>query len=81
MRKRFITAICILTAGIASSCVEPVNAIPEDNVRAIEFKAAGEEVLTKTTLTSDFRIKWSSKDHITVFSGAGKGTTFSDVTV
>ncbi len=81
MKKRLITAICILTAATASSCVEPESITLEDNLQSIEFKATNEGAETKTTLTSDFRIKWSTKDHITVFSGVGKGTTFSDVTV
>jgi len=36
---------------------------------------------TRTTLNQDFSISWTENDHITVFAGDGKGTTFSDVTV
>lgn len=81
MKKRLITAICILAAVTASSCTEPGAVIPEGEICQLEFKAMNEDAQTKTTLASDFSIKWSTKDHITVFSGEGKGTTFSDVTV
>lgn len=81
MKKRLITAICILAAVTASSCTEPGAVIPEGEICQLEFEAMNEDAQTKTTLASDFSIKWSTKDHITVFSGEGKGTTFSDVTV
>lgn len=84
MNKLFTYAFLALAALVAASCAGgladgPVNELPKVSLSFTGYPDGSIE--SKTTLNNDFSIRWSTSDHITVFSGTGAGTTFSDVTV
>ena len=84
MKQAFIYLLAASVYISAVSCV--VETISDPRHETIEKVFTGyidEECTpdTKTSLSQDFGILWSSTDHITVFSADGTGTSFTDVTV
>lgn len=84
MNKIFRFALYAAACLAAASCAEELSddsAMKNTEIPLTFVGYADAGVDTKTSLNADFSIKWSTADHITVFSGAGAGTTFSDVSV
>lgn len=79
--KFALYAVACLTAVSCAEELSDESALKntETSLTFIGYADAGAD--TKTSLNADFSIKWSESDHITVFSGTGTGTTFSDVSV
>lgn len=83
MRKLFNIILGTTVISVAVSCVkeqsnEELVKVQKAFVAHVDEDASAE---VKTTLDEDLSIRWSASDHITVFSGEGKGTSFTDVTV
>ena len=76
-------AIFMSAAAVAAavSCIEETTQPVEELVSREFIGYIDEETETRTSLAEDFSVRWTTTDHITVFSNDGKGTTFSDVTV
>lgn len=82
MKRIFGLMLYAATVAAAASCIEEQTNEPVmGDVVDMTFVGHIDQTESKTTLDTDFSINWSSSDHITVFSGDGAGTHFTEVTV
>lgn len=69
------------TVAAAVSCMNEQAEPLEQQVCKTFIGYVENEPETRTSLNTDFSIRWNDNDHITVFSKEGSGTTFDNVTV
>ena len=75
-----INYLCLLASVLAAcSPLNPdVTEIPSDGLVQMTFKGRAEGGQTKTSLDSDYSIRWSTSDAVTIFASTGTaGSTFN----